>query len=187
MRLNLPNSLTVVRMFLVPPMVAAMLMPESEAFGAAARDAIAAGLFLLASVTDFLDGYLARSRGLVTDFGKLLDPIADKLLVGSALVALVGMGRASALAVIVILGREFAISGIRSYAATRGLVIAAAWWGKIKMVVQIVAITMLMLQEALPELARLGEIALWLAVATAVISLADYVVRFRHQLGVESR
>lgn len=191
MRLNLPNSLTLARMLLVPPMVAAMLLPDSGPLGAGARDIVAAALFLLASLTDFLDGYLARSQGLVTDFGKLLDPIADKLLVGSALVALVGMGRASALAVIIILGREFAVSGIRSFAATRGLVIAAAWWGKIKMVVQIVAITILMLQQALaptiPQIATIGRVVLWAAVATALISLTDYVVRFRHQLGVAAR
>ena len=132
--MNLPNKLTVLRVCMVPVFVVFMLW---NGFGTASKY-VAAAIFILASMTDWLDGYLARKNNLVTDFGKFMDPIADKLLVCSALICLVEKGALAAWIVIIIIGREFIISGFRLIAAENGVVIAANYWGKFKTVSQMV-------------------------------------------------
>src|ERR671919_281326 len=132
--INLPNTLTVLRILLVPVVVVALLDETPNG------DAIAAGVFALAAVTDTLDGYIARSRGAITTFGKLMDPIADKLLVAAALIALVSLDRLEAWIAMVIIAREFAVTGLRGIAAERGVVIQASWMGKVKTILQIAAI-----------------------------------------------
>lgn len=200
MLLNLPNSLTIFRIFLVPLLVVVLLVPPASwvklqvretvglqwlvaltGFVAAWRELLGVGIFLTAALTDWLDGWLARRRGEVTTLGKLLDPIADKLLTVSAFIALVELGLAPAWMVVMIVGREFAVSGMRSIAAARGLVIAASSWGKLKTVAQSIAITLLILSSSLERWARLGYLgraALWVALALAVWSMCDYGVRF---------
>ncbi len=168
--MNLPNKLTLARMILIVPFVAAMMAD------APVWQAVATLLFVVASLTDLLDGYLARARGQVTDFGKLMDPIADKLLVMAALVGLTAQGRAHALCVMIILGREFVISGIRSVAASKGVVIAAGPIGKVKAALQMVAIALVLLPFSGP-LAACGQLMLWLSAALALWSLIDYILR----------
>ncbi len=134
-------------------------------------------IFLTAAATDWLDGFLARRRGEVTTLGKLLDPIADKLLTSSAFIALVELGLAPAWMVVVIVGREFAVSGMRNVAAARGVVMAASRWGKVKMVSQIVAITLLILSNSLERWVRygnLGKAALWIVMLLAIYSMIEY-------------
>jgi len=135
---------------------------------------IASFIFILASVTDFLDGYLARKYNLVSDFGKLMDPMADKILVASALIAMVQLGRISVWPVVIILAREFLITSFRSLAASKGLVISASIWGKIKTNTQIVAIILLTLTNNL-----IGDIALWVSVAFTIMSAVDYIAKNR--------
>ena len=202
MRLNLPNTLTVFRIFLVPLLVVVLLTPpwttwwvkqrvqgmESvEWLGDVVvwlsvwREVVAVMIFLLAAATDWLDGYLARRRNEVTTLGKLLDPIADKLLTVSAFIALVELRLAPAWMIVVIVGREFAVSGMRSVAASRGLIIAASIWGKYKTVSQVVAITLLILTNTLEKWVRygnLGKAALWVVMILAIISMLDYFAHF---------
>ncbi len=168
--MNLPNKLTVLRMVLIVPFVAVMMLNRPWA------GYWATALFLLASVTDFLDGHIARSRGLVTDFGKLMDPIADKLLVMSALIGLTAQGRANAVCVIILLGREFVISGIRLVAAGKGTLIAADWSGKVKTVTQMIAVSLLLLRLG-GAWDRCGTVLLWASAAISIWSLALYVLR----------
>ena len=132
--LNLPNTLTLLRILLVPVVVVALLDETPNG------DAIAAGVFALAALTDGLDGYIARSRDAITTFGKLMDPLADKLLVTAALVSLVSLGRLEAWIAMVIIAREFAVTGLRGVAAEQGVVIQASWLGKMKTILQIAAI-----------------------------------------------
>lgn len=139
--MNLANKLTMLRIFLVPVFlifIALKWMPYGSF--------IATLVFILASLTDQLDGYIARSRNQVTTFGKFMDPLADKLLVTSALISLVELGLIPSLAAIIIIAREFAVSGLRTIAASEGKVIAASWWGKIKTVTQIIAIILLLIK-----------------------------------------
>jgi CDP-diacylglycerol---glycerol-3-phosphate 3-phosphatidyltransferase len=145
---NLPNYLTLARIFLVPLLVVILLTPVSENWFGIERYALAIGIFLAASLTDILDGYLARRRNQVSKFGALFDPIADKLLVSAALIALVEKHLAPAWAVVIILGREFAVTGLRSVAAAEGVVISAQKIGKIKMWAQCVAIVALLVAAA---------------------------------------
>jgi CDP-diacylglycerol---glycerol-3-phosphate 3-phosphatidyltransferase len=145
---NLPNYLSLARIFLVPLLVVVLLAPISEDWFGAQRYALAIGIFLAASLTDILDGHLARRRNQVSKLGALLDPIADKLLVSAALIVLVEKHLAPAWAVAIILGREFAVTGLRSIAATEGLVISAQKAGKIKMWAQCVAIVSLLVAAA---------------------------------------
>jgi CDP-diacylglycerol--glycerol-3-phosphate 3-phosphatidyltransferase len=170
--LNLPNALTVLRILLVPVVVVALLDETPNG------DAIAAAVFALAALTDGLDGWIARSRGSITTFGKLMDPLADKLLVTAALVSLVSLGRLEAWIAMVIIAREFAISSLRSFAASDNVVIPAGWSGKVKTVVQVVAISLLIIYERLGELSHLAPLALWLAVIVSVLSGIEYFVRF---------
>ncbi len=174
---NLPNALTLGRIFLVPLLVV-VLLTKFEGM-----ELIGAAIFGLASVTDWLDGYLARRRQQVTTLGQLLDPLADKLLITAALVSLVQNDVVPAWMVAVILGREFAVTVLRSIAHARGVVIAASPLGKFKMASQVVAILLLILgQHHLQQFFVLGTVALWVAVITAVLSAVDYYRRFNHVL-----
>ncbi len=146
--MNLPNSLTVTRIFIVPILVVVLLTPYVEGWLGITRYAIAIVLFLAAAITDFFDGHLARKRNQVSRLGMLLDPIADKLLISSALVVLVEKNLAPAWAVVIILGREFAITGLRSIAAADGLIISAQMSGKLKMWAQCIAIVALLVAGA---------------------------------------
>lgn len=164
--MNLPNRLTLLRVALIPVFVLFVMLEG------AVWQYLAALVFALASLTDWVDGWYARKHGLITDFGKLMDPMADKLLVMAALVALVAQARVSWLAVMVILGREFVISSIRLVAASRGVVIAADQLGKYKTTAQMAGILLLVLGgwAALP-----GEILIWISVALSIWSCVEYI------------
>jgi len=140
---NLPNSLTLLRIFIVPLLVVVLLTPFSEHWFGLPRHLLGVGLFLGAALTDFLDGHFARSRGQVTRLGQLLDPIADKLLISAALISLVENQLAPAWAVVIIIGREFAVTGLRSIAATDGVIISASKMGKFKMLAQVMTVALL--------------------------------------------
>jgi CDP-diacylglycerol--glycerol-3-phosphate 3-phosphatidyltransferase len=178
--MNLPNTLTLVRIFLVPLLVVVLLTQVAgrEIFGVP-KELLGAAIFGIASITDWLDGYLARRRRQVTWFGQILDPIADKLLTSAAFISLVQLSLAPAWMVAVIIGREFAITGLRSLAYTKGITIPASRLGKIKMASQVTAILLLILGwRPLPWLAPIGYAALWVVMLTAVISAIDYYRRF---------
>ena len=179
--MNLPNSLTVVRMFLVPLLVVVLLTEfEGRRILGVPKELVGAAIFALASVTDWLDGYLARRRRQVTWVGQILDPIADKLLTSAAFISLVQLDLAPAWMVALIVGREFAVTALRSLASTRGVTMPASPLGKIKMVSQVVAILLLILGWGpLPWLAPVGHAALWVVMLTAVVSAADYHRRFQ--------
>jgi CDP-diacylglycerol---glycerol-3-phosphate 3-phosphatidyltransferase len=182
--MNLPNALTLGRIFLVPLLVVVLLTKfEGRHILGVPEEVVGAAIFGLASLTDWLDGYLARRRKQITTLGQLMDPLADKLLITAALVSLVQMDLAPAWMVAVILGREFAVTVLRSVAHARGVVIPASPLGKFKMVSQVVAILLLILGRDHRELFILGQIALWVAVLTAVGSGVDYYRRFNHVLG----
>ena len=170
--MNLPNTLTVLRVIMVPFFVVFMLIPS---LGAAANKYIALALFCIASFTDFLDGHLARKHNLVTNFGKFMDPLADKLLVCSALICLSSLGKLATWIVLVIIAREFIISGFRLVASDNGIVIAASYWGKFKTVSHMAMIIMLILDFQNPVYYVLTQIVVWVGLALTVISLADYV------------
>lgn len=179
--MNLPNLLTLLRIFFVPLLVAALL--SEDLFGWLSpfdvpQELFGLAVFLAAAATDLIDGYLARRWGQVTTVGTLLDPIADKLLVSSALVALVQIDRISAWVVILIVGREFAVSGLRSIASSAGFTIEASDLGKTKMASQVAAIALVIGGIHWPALAGLGNGAMWLVVGFGVISAADYFRKF---------
>jgi CDP-diacylglycerol--glycerol-3-phosphate 3-phosphatidyltransferase len=171
--LNLPNTLTLLRILLVPVVVVALLDETPNG------DTIAAGVFALAALTDGLDGWIARSRGSITTFGKLMDPLADKLLVTAALVSLVSLGRLEAWIAMVIIAREFAVTGLRSVAAEQGVVIQASWLGKLKTVLQIAAIIALIAVVPTPLWV---DLLVYLALAVTVISGVDYFFGFRRMV-----
>ena len=177
--MNLPNTLTVIRIFLVPLLVVVLLTKfEGRAVAGIHVEFVAAAFFGLASLTDWLDGYLARRRQQITWVGQVLDPIADKLLISATLVSLVQLELAPAWMVAVIIGREFAVTGLRSLAFTRGLIVPASPLGKLKMVTQVVAVLLLLLGwERFPLLLQLGKLALWVVMATALGSALDYFWR----------
>src|SRR5436190_2960953 len=169
-QLNLPNALTATRIFLVPLLVVVLLTKfEGRQIAGIRKELIGAAIFGLASLTDWLDGYLARRRKQVTVLGQMIDPIADKLLISAALISLVQMDLAPAWMVAVIIGREFAVTGLRSLAYGREVVISASPLGKLKMVSQVIAILALILgeEEHFQPLALLGRLALWVVVAIA--------------------
>lgn len=168
--MNLPNKLTVLRVCMVPVFVFLMLW---DGLGSAGKYA-AAAIFILASATDWLDGYLARKNHLVTDFGKFMDPIADKLLVCSAMICLVEKDALAAWIVIVIIGREFIISGFRLVASDKGTVIAASYWGKFKTVFQMIMVILLILDLG-GIFTTIGQIVTWIALILTVVSLVDYL------------
>ncbi len=182
--MNLPNSLTVTRIFLVPLLVVVLLTKfEGRQILGVPKDIVGAAIFGLASLTDWLDGYLARRRKQVTALGQVIDPLADKLLICAALVSLIQLDLATAWMVAIIIGREFAVTGLRSLAYARGLVIPASPLGKIKMVAEVVAILALILSQVgtvgeRNELYVLGQVALWVVVVAALVSAADYFRRF---------
>ena len=180
--MNLPNALTVTRICLVPLLVVVLLTKYvgRHVLGVP-TEFVGAGIFAVASLTDWADGYLARRRKQVTALGQVIDPLADKLLTSAALISLVQMGMAPAWMVAVIIGREFAVTGLRSLTFARGVPIPASPLGKIKMVAQVVAILALILAQtgeiALP-LWWIGQAALWVVVVAALASAADYFRRF---------
>ena len=170
--MNLPNALTIARIFLIPVVVTILLVKDIEI---EARTLWGASLFLAAALTDMLDGYLARRRGQVTTLGRLLDPIADKLLISSALIALVWRQTAPAWMVVIIIGREFAVSGLRSIAAHEGFSIDVSRMGKGKMVMQVAAVVGLILGEKYHGWVKgTAEILLWAVVFFALVSMAQY-------------
>jgi CDP-diacylglycerol---glycerol-3-phosphate 3-phosphatidyltransferase len=170
---NLPNALTLLRILAVPVVVVALL--EETPNG----DTLAAAVFALAALTDGLDGYFARSRDAVTTFGKLMDPLADKLLIIGALLSLVSTGRLAAWVAMVIIAREIAVTILRTIAAERGLVIAASWLGKLKTVLQIAAIIALIATNPAP----LGvDILVYIALAVTVLSGVDYFFGLRKRI-----
>ena len=182
--MNLPNAITLGRIFLVPLLVVVLLTASGRPFLGINRELLGAAIFAVASLTDWLDGYLARRRQQVTGFGQWMDPLADKLLVTAALISLVQMNLAPAWMVAVILGREFSVTVLRSIAHARGQTLPASPIGKVKMVAQVVAILVLILSLGQPrEVFIVGSIALWVATITAIISAVDYSRRFNAMLG----
>ena len=170
--MNLPNKLTVLRVIMIPFFVAALLYD-----GGANQNMryVAAALFVIASLTDMLDGKIARKYNLVTNFGKFMDPLADKLLVCSALICMIELRELPAWMVIIIISREFIISGFRLVASDNGVVIAASYWGKFKTTFQMIGVVLLIFN--IPALSTLTTIIVWIALALTVISLVDYIVK----------
>ncbi len=175
--LNVPNLLTVLRIVAVPVVVVALLDETPEG------DVIAAIVFALAALTDGLDGYIARRRREVTTFGKLMDPLADKLLITAALVSLVSLDRLAAWVAMVIIAREFAVTGLRAVAAERGAVISASWLGKVKTALQVLAIFALIAFEPTPLWV---DLTVYAAVAMTVISGLDYFFGLRRHMAEAS-
>jgi len=171
--LNVANVLTVLRILAVPVIVVALLDETPNG------DTLAAIVFALAAITDGLDGYIARSRGHVTKFGKLMDPLADKLLIVAALVSLVALDRLAAWVAMVIIARELAVTGLRSVAAEQGVVISASWLGKVKTTLQVVAVFALIAVESSPLWV---DLLVYAAVAMTLISGADYFLGLRKNL-----
>jgi CDP-diacylglycerol--glycerol-3-phosphate 3-phosphatidyltransferase len=180
--MNLPNSLTITRIFLVPLLVVVLLTKfEGRQIFGIPNEIVGAVIFGLASLTDWADGYLARRRKQITPLGQMIDPLADKLLTLAALISLVQLDLAPAWMVAVILGRDFAVTALRSLAYARGVAVPASPLGKIKMVAQVVAIVALILAHGQMRefyLDRVGEAALWIAVILSLTSAADYFRRF---------
>jgi CDP-diacylglycerol--glycerol-3-phosphate 3-phosphatidyltransferase len=176
LHINLPNGLTLLRIFLVPFLLV-VLLTKFEG-----RETVGLLIFLFATATDFFDGWLARRRGEITTLGTLLDPIADKLLISAAFVSLVELQLAPAWMVVVILGREFAVSGLRSIASAQGLVIAASGWGKAKMFTEILAASLLILAIRHEVFLLPGKAALWLAVTMAIVSGLYYFAMFLRRI-----
>ena len=170
--MNLPNKITLFRVIMIPVFLVVYLVP-----GIPYGNYIAAAIFLIAAFSDFLDGYLARKNNLVTNFGKFMDPLADKLLVSGALICFVENGLIPAWIVFIIIAREFIISGFRLVASDNGVVIAASWWGKIKTNVQMIMSVMLILNFDHPVINVLEQIMIYLAVILTVVSLVDYMVK----------
>lgn len=186
--MNLPNKLTVFRVILIVPFALLLLGGYAQwgwlsaiLGGAIAyTDYIALVIFIIASLTDLLDGKIARKYNLVTNFGKFMDPLADKLLVCSALICLIEMGRIPSWIVIIIISREFIISGFRLVASDNNVVIAASYWGKFKTTFQMIMVCLMLVN--IPALDLLTQIIMWIATALTVISLIDYVVKNRNVL-----
>ena len=170
--MNLPNKLTLFRVILIPFFFFFLLAPYFTGYG----NYIAVAVFIVASITDFLDGHIARKRNLVTNFGKFMDPLADKLLVCSALICLIELDRLPAWIVIIIIAREFIISGFRLIASDNGVVIAASYWGKFKTTFQMLMVIVLILDIPHPVFYWRGVILTYVSLALTVISLIDYTV-----------
>ena len=182
--MNLPNSLTVTRIFLVPLLVVVLLTKfEGRQIFGVPKEIVGAAIFALASLTDWADGYLARRRKQITPLGQVIDPLADKLLTSAALISLVQMDLAQSWMVAVIIGREFAVTTLRSLAYARGVAMPASPLGKIKMVAQVVAILALILAHGqMRGFYLIGQAALWVVVVAALVSAADYFRRFNDVL-----
>lgn len=170
--MNLPNKLTTARVILIPFFVFFLLY---QGGANTAFRYIALIIFIAASLTDLLDGKIARKYNLVTNFGKFMDPLADKLLVCSALICLIELGQLPAWMVIIIISREFIISGFRLVASDNGVVIAASYWGKFKTTFQMIAVVLLILN--IPALSILTTLCVWIALALTIISLVDYIMK----------
>ena len=171
--MNLPNKLTVCRVILIPFFVFFLLFdPNSVSF-----KWIALGIFVIASLTDMLDGKIARKYNLITDFGKFMDPLADKLLVCSAMIGLIELERIPAWIVIVIIAREFVISGFRLIASDNGRVIAASYWGKFKTTFQMIMVILMIANIQNDAFYMLTQVIMWIALALTIISLVDYLVK----------
>ncbi len=181
--INLPNVLTLVRILLIPVFVMLLLDPTPD------RSLAAAIVFVIAAVTDLLDGYVARKTGQITKLGRLLDPIADKLLVLSALILLVQVDRVTALVAILIIAREVAVTGLRAIAASEGMIMSAEVTGKYKMALQVVAIVLLLLDgtvvEVIGNLHLAGIVTLYLSLILGYVSGAQYVWSFWRQVGAK--
>ena len=171
--MNLPNKLTIMRVILIPFFVFFLLSPYFPAYG----NYIAVAIFIVASLTDMLDGKIARKYNLVTNFGKFMDPLADKLLVCSAMICLIELDRLAAWIVIVIIAREFIISGFRLVASDNGVVIAASYWGKFKTTFQMLMVIVLILDIQMPFFQILGTVLTYVALILTVVSLIDYIVK----------
>lgn len=172
MTMNLPNKLTIFRVILIPFFVLCFYLPVIPF-----NNVVACVIFCVASITDFLDGYLARRDGLVTNFGKFMDPLADKLLVGAALICLIESGQLPAWAVVIIISREFIISGFRLIASDNGVVIAASYWGKFKTVTQMTMVILMLLNFPGAVFPVITRIVMWAAIILTVVSLVDYVLK----------
>ena len=170
--MNLPNKLTTLRVIMIPFFVFFLLWQNGEN---RTFRMIALALFIIASLTDLLDGKIARKYNLVTNFGKFMDPLADKLLVCSALICLIELNALPAWMVIVIISREFIISGFRLIASDNGVVIAASYWGKFKTTFQMVSVVLLILD--IPALAFVTTICVWIALLLTIVSLVDYIYK----------
>ena len=171
--MNLPNKLTIFRVILIPFFVVFLLLDPSNQTYRYIADAI----FIIASLTDMLDGKIARKYNLVTNFGKFMDPLAYKLLVSAAMICLIATGQLAAWIVIVIISREFIISGFRLIASDNGIVIAASYWGKFKTVFQMLMIIVLIANIQMPFFTVLGTILIYVALVLTIVSLIDYIVK----------
>ena len=175
--MNLPNKLTVLRVVLIPFFVAFLLFDITGA----ADKWIALAIFCVASLTDMLDGKIARKYNLVTNFGKFMDPLADKLLVCTAMICLVSMNKLNVIVVLIIIAREFIISGFRLVASDNGIVIAASYWGKFKTVSQMAMIIVLIMDLG-GVFAVIGNVLVWVALILTVVSLIDYIAKNKQVL-----
>lgn len=171
--MNLPNKLTILRVCMIPVFLVFMLTDAGKDLG----NYIALVIFIAASFTDFLDGYIARKNHIVTNFGKFMDPLADKLLVCAALICLIQTGKISALVGIIIISREFIISGFRLVASDQGIVIAASYWGKFKTTAQMIMICLLIVDFDMVFFNYVEIIFIYIAVILTIVSLADYVIK----------
>ena len=171
--MNLPNKLTIFRVILIPFFVVFLLLDPSNQTYRYIADAI----FIIASLTDMLDGKIARKYNLVTNFGKFMDPLADKLLVSAAMICLIATGQLADWIVIVIISREFIISGFRLIASDNGIVIAASYWGKFKTVFQMLMIIVLIANIQMPFFTVLGTILIYVALVLTIVSLIDYIIK----------
>jgi len=188
--MNLPNALTLSRIFFIPLLLAVLLQGEvrvETGWGAITKEWLALIIFLSAAVTDILDGYIARRRRQVTTFGKLLDPVADKLLISAAFICLVELNRVPAWIVVLIVGREFAVSGLRYIALIEGITISASDLGKGKMVMQVVAVSFLLVAPYDPIYDQAATIALTLTVFLTLFSMYDYFRSFWSRLGAADK
>ena len=176
--MTLASKITLIRVILIPAYMATMYLSGGQA---GLWMIVSLIIFAVASLTDYVDGYIARHYNQVTDFGKFLDPLADKLLVCAALIALVELGRIPAWVVIIIISREFIISGFRLIASDNGIVIAASYWGKFKTVFQMVMIVLMIADIAALNLVT--QIVMWIALILTVVSLVDYLKKNWHVMG----
>ena len=183
--MNLPNKLTLLRVILIPFFVCAMLIPVGGVACEGYMKWIALAIFVIASLTDLLDGKIARKYNLVTNFGKFMDPLADKLLVCSALICLIDLRRIPSWVVIIIVAREFVISGFRLVASDNGVVIAASMWGKYKTTFQMTMTIMMILNFRFFIFPVLTQIVMWIAVVLTIISMIDYMVKNKEVIKAE--
>ena len=179
--MNLPNKLTIFRVILIPFFVIFLLLDASNQTYRYIADAI----FIIASLTDMLDGKIARKYNLVTNFGKFMDPLADKLLVSAAMICLIATGQLAAWIVIIIISREFIISGFRLIAADNGIVIAASWWGKAKTISQMIMIILLVADFG-GVFDMIGQVMIYLALVLTVVSLVDYIAKNKQVLKMQN-